>query len=70
MTYAVKVTGKFLDVEFVEYVGNRGERKRILSKIEGWKRKSTAERWIENQERMEVFGLERLCKKNYEIIAL
>lgn len=71
MKYAVKVTSKFRDDKFVDYVGIGGKCWINKNDVNGWKRFSSAEKWIENWERFERhFGISSLFEYEYEIITL
>ena len=67
--FIVKTTGNFLGVEFEVYSGWRGKRMYDINNVKPWKQLSSAEKWIE-KESNNIFGLNELCEKEYEIIEL
>ena len=68
MKYAIKVTYNLLGFTFTDYIGRRGEHKKTLDKVEGWKKRSTAEQHVQHAVRFDEFsGFEG---RTYEIITL
>ena len=67
MSYAVKITATLRGVSLSEYAGARGEKSYDLNKIDGWKRKISAEKFIDEHKRMFGFGDSDI---EYEIISL
>ena len=66
--YAVKITVEFLGFELAQYVGKRGESKKSLDKVEGWKKRESAEKYIAKAVCFdEMFGYEG---REYEIVTL
>lgn len=70
MKYAIKITEVFLGIPMVRYQGARGEMKKSLDKVEGWKKRETAEKYIENHESFDVFTGRIFGERNYEIIEI
>ena len=71
MKYAVKLTTKMLGMVFVDYIGLRGKSWKNENEVNGWKRRSSAEKWIKSQVSLNnMLGLNRVFENKYEIISL
>ena len=69
MKYAVKITTGFLGIPMTKFAGLRSGCKSRKDKVDGWKKKSSAEKYIEKHQMFDsMFG--DMLDKEYEIIVI
>ena len=67
--FVIKVTSKLQDgKQFVRYIGRRGEKRMDISKVEGFKKLSNAEKYMNPSKKYDIFDIK--CVDEYEIIEL